>query len=732
MGSKKTYVGTSVSRVIADEQVTSAIKSGTVTSILNNKDIMDEITDSLVHSIATSGNAYYNYGKNNYALPLPSGYPTDALDTHGAVEVEAVIQDEIEMAEVAMGYCFFGNLNYLHILMETITNTYAYDITTNELDTLSTLKGYPVYLTQVTLIGPTVLIDALSDDSLKILDGMVYVRINEMATTIGAELKYRWETPPVFPATLPTVHVETVSLGADVTPVWFDVAADYFHARYVIGGVTKYFTYEKEEGTYPTLDDLFDASTGAGSYYPWIHLRNNYTAIDVDPSTAECVSATKLMNKLGIDLSAMSTSLSENPAIGDVIQAVFMLGIPPETTNPVEQEYLYRYFDAMFLGLGGETTELSATDLVASLTHTDLVNNSIVIQDSKLKTKLLNSGIYRRLVTGALGKVGTYSSSSGAFTIAIPRYTEDGGSSPLYYNRSIEYVLYKKQVSNTQYEEIQVIDLSCSYHVIGRYYTTGNTDDETNIILIPLDMSIVSQLSLIKREPLYARAMHIVFNSVQIVKLEWYQTGIFKAFLFIVAFVVIVLSKGTLAKEMLALIAGEITLYGVIILLLDLAGVAFYSYAFKELVKAIGIENAFILLLVLSLKNLYTIFNAETVKAGLVSAEYFMKLATGLMQGIQTMTTELTEDIAGELDALNKEMESAFGELDRLRKEMDSSKILKPFMLLGETPDEYYNRTVHSGNPGVKVYETVSKYVKTMLTLPEFDGFFESKEHGIS
>jgi hypothetical protein len=134
---------------------------------------------------------------------------------------------------------------------------------------------------------------------------------------------------------------------------------------------------------------------------------------------------------------------------------------------------------------------------------------------------------------------------------------------------------------------------------------------------------------------------------------------------------------------------------------------------------------------VLSLKNLYTIFNAETIKAGLVSAEYFMKLATGLMQGIQTMTTELTKDIAGELAALNKEMETAFGELDKLRKEMDSSKILKPFMLLGETPDEYYNRTVHSGNPGVKVYETVSKYVKTMLTLPEFDGFFESKEHGI-
>jgi len=732
MGSKKTYVGTSVSRVMADEQVTSAIKSGTLTSILNNKDIMDEITDTLVHSVATSGNAYYNYGKNRYVLPLPSGYPTYALNTHGATEVEAVIQDEVEMAEVVMDYCFFGNLNYLHILMKTITDTYAYDITTNELDTLSALKGYPVSLSQVTLIGPTMLIDALSDDSLKILDGMVYVRIDEMVSTIGAEITYTWEVPPVFPATLPTVHVESVSLGADVTPVWFTATSDYFHARYAIGGVTKYFTYEKGKGAYPTLDALFDTPTEAGSYFPWIHLRHAYTAIDADPNTAECISATKLMKKLGIDLSTVSSSISENPDIGYVVQAIFMLGIPPETTNPVEQEYLYRYFDSMFLGLGGEVTTLSATALVASLTYTDLVKTSIVIQDSKLKTQLFNSGIYRRLVTGVLGNVGTYSSGFGVFTLAVPRYTEDGGSTPVYGYRSIEYLLYKKQVSTTQYEEIQVIDLSCSYQVIGGYYTTGNTVDGTNIILIPLDMSIVSHLSLIKREPLYARAMHIVFNSVQTVKLEWYQTGIFKAFLIVVAIVVMVFTKLPVLKAILALVTGELTFYGVIILLLDLAGVALYNYAFQELVKAIGIEDAFILLIILNIKNLYTIFSAETIKAGLVSAESFMKLATGLMQGIQTMTTELTKDIVGELDALNKEMEAAFGELDKIRKEMDSSKILKPFMLLGETPDEYYNRTVHSGNPGVKVYETVSKYVKTMLTLPEFDGFFESKENGIS
>lgn len=730
MGSKKTYVGTSVSRLIADEQVTSAIKKGALTSSLNNKDILEEITDALVHSIATSGNAYYNYGKNKYALPLPTGQASTAFNTHGSTQVEEVIQSEVEMAEVVMDYCFFGNLNYFHILMEYITNTYGYDITTNKLDTLTILKGYPVSLSQLTLIGPTALIDAMSDDSLLVLDGNCYVRINELVSTIGAEIKYTWSVPPVHPEVVPTVYVETLSLGTDVTPVWFDVAADYYHARYVIGGSTKYFTYEKDIGTYPLLDNLFDLpSAELGSYFPWVHLRHNYTAIDADPGTEECISATALMRRLGIDLSMISSSISENPDIGYVIQAILMMGVPPESTNPVDQEYLYRYFDAMFNDLGGEITSLSAVDLVASFTPTDLVKKTNVIQDSKLLTNLSNLGIYRRLVTGVLGKVNTYHSTSSGFNIAIPRYNEDGGG-VLYFLRYVSYMLYQKQVSATQYEEIQVVDLSCQYHVLGRYYTTGDTNDETNIILVPLDMSVVAKISLVKRETLYARSAHIVFNSVQVVKLEWYQEAWFTIVLFIVAIAIIVFSEGTMFKEALALLTGGFSIPALIIFLLDVAGVAFYTYAFKEIVKAIGIEDAIIIVLILSLKNLYTLFNAASIESGLVSAEYLLKLASGLLQGIQTMTTELTKDIMGEMDALNKEMESAFGELDKIRKEMEQSTVLNPMMLLGETPDEYYNRTVHSGNIGVKVYETVSKYVKTMLTLPEFDGFFESKEHG--
>ena len=106
--------------------------------------------------------------------------------------------------------------------------------------------------------------------------------------------------------------------------------------------------------------------------------------------------------------------------------------------------------------------------------------------------------------------------------------------------------------------------------------------------------------------------------------------------------------------------------------------------------------------------------------------------ANGLIGGISDMTKELIGDVSEEMSQFSADMKVKMDELEKLNKEMNQSNVLNPLMLLGETPDEYYNRTVHSGNIGVKVYETVSKYVQTMLTLPEFDGFFESKEHGIS
>lgn len=728
--SRKRYVGTSISRVITDDLIPSAIKNGTASAALLNKDVMESINTALTDGLASKGRNYYSYGKNMYTHGLPQGYPLTSVT--GAAEVEDVIQDVIEGTEVVMSYSFFGDLNYYHIANTILLEDYGYDPITEELSVLTAAKGWPVTLDYNSLVLTQDMLDTASEDSLKNLEGDCRVRVDSGATAIGFEITYSWEEIitnhfPLPPTIVP--HTETLTVASDLIPTGYDNVSEYFHAQYVIGSTTKYFLYRKGDGTYTSLDVLFDGSPiDAGTYYPWIHFRNNFTPITAVPESEEYLTSRRLAKRIGLDLDSLSDSISENPDIGDVIQAVLMFAIPPETTNPLEQKYLYEYFDNMFLGLGGTVTSLDAASLIASLTIEDLVKKSIVIKDPKLTTSLSNRGLYRRLVTGTIGAVGTYGSTSSSFSTVSMEYTEDGITMQSI-GQNVSSLLYRKQVSITQYEEIQILGLTCQYRVVGAYYTTGDIE-YNNITLIPLDLAVVQLFAPLDKETLYARAMHFVFNSTVVIKVEWYQTFWFRFILTVLAVVVLVKSVGTGIKVSLALIElGIPTVFAIAAFVLQVVAV---PLIFKELVDVLGLENSIIVLILVSLYTGKVVFSAETLKQGLMSAETLLMYASGLIGGISDMTNELIGDISEEMSQFSADMKVKMDELEKINKEMNQSNVLNPLMLLGETPDEYYNRTVHSGNIGVKVYETVSKYVQTMLTLPEFNGFFESTQNGIS
>jgi hypothetical protein len=52
---------------------------------------------------------------------------------------------------------------------------------------------------------------------------------------------------------------------------------------------------------------------------------------------------------------------------------------------------------------------------------------------------------------------------------------------------------------------------------------------------------------------------------------------------------------------------------------------------------------------------------------------------------------------------------------------LEGNNLLSPFIIFGENPSDYYERTVHSGNIGAHTIETISSYVDTALTLPSLN-----------
>jgi hypothetical protein len=734
-GSTETYIGTSIVRVIQDSQIPSALKSGSLKALIRNQDIGDNVMDELINSVASKGRRYYVYGKDKYIHGLPTGYPVTAI--MGASDIENIIQTEIEMADVVMAYSFFGVLNYFHLAYKRTALDYGYNAGTQELTVLSGMHGFPVILTSISLKMSTSMLNTMSTDSLKNLEGHANITIDEGATTVGVIINFGWneiiDNPFPIPDTI-IPHTDTITVTNDLSIVGFDPAADYFHAQYVIGGVTKYFEYKKGSGTYTVLDSLFDSpSDTPGTYFPFMHIRRAGVPITTDMEGDEYLSMSTLSKRLGIDLKSLSDNINSNPDIGDVMGAVFMLGIPPTSTDPIDIKYLYEYFDNMFLGLGGTVTSDSATDIMDALLYESIIPNAIVIQDAVFKMSVSTSGLYRRIVTGTIGTVGTYTSAFGTKSIENLAYTVDGLFPHSRY-KEVPYMLYRKQVTSTQYEEIQVLDIRSQYKVLGEYYTTGDTDANTNIVLVPLDLAVVSQFSLLDRERLYTRSMHIVFNSMVIVKVEWYQQPWFQFVMIVVAVYITIHTFGNgipIADALLALVSFDLSFSGFVILLMDIVGVVFDTYAFKLFVKELGIENTMIAVFAAIITGTYKVIAADTMKAGWAAAEEMLSLVNSLMKAINSVQIDLMKDSQDALHSLYEESAKAFDLLTAITKKLDESNILSPFMLLGETSEEYFQRTVHTGNIGTLCYEMVSKYAKTMLTLPEFTGFSEEKNHAI-
>ena len=228
---------------------------------------------------------------------------------------------------------------------------------------------------------------------------------------------------------------------------------------------------------------------------------------------------------------------------------------------------------------------------------------------------------------------------------------------------------------------------------------------------------------------MYSRAMHFVFNSMVVVKVKWYQQDWFRFIVTVIAVVITIASFGELGPiipTLISLVTLDITYAGLVILLLDILGVILPPLLFKAFVKAVGIDNALIVSLFLLARGGYQAFTAETLKAGLAAAEEMLKMVTGLVKAIQEVQIDMVKDIQDSLTAFNEEARKAFELLEDVADKLDNSVVLSPLTILGESAHDYYQRTRYTGNVATLSYETVSKYVKTMLTLPEFEPTFVS------
>lgn len=739
-----TRVGTSVARVIDDDALPNAVKTGVLASIFENGNIPDYIMEELVGSIGTRAERMYDYASKKYTHGVPNAQIHSA--TQGKSEAQAVL-DLLEGAPVLIDYCRFGPANNLHIAWSRLISQHGYKPESNELTLLSASKKNKVYLDDITIVVPSAVFEKLSPNALvqwglpakagftpTRLEGVVLnsmlahtpVKSSPTATTIYAQIDYIWQytgiinTGDDFHEGLITEKgVFHVDLGG------FIEDADYFHVKYFVNGITKYWMYQAGIGTYPALDEAFDDPEKiTGDFFPFLYFRYEKESTIKNKASEDYKTSKKLAKYLGMDYDTVANAVDENPDIKDVEQAMMLFAVPANSEEPIELRYLYEFFDSWFESSAGQFSTPNSVKMQVGLgASSDLPKTALLIQDKRFKMVLNNDGIFKKRVVGVIGPKGTY--SNGITTTLIDQvYTYGAGDdSGQVGTRKVEVKshFYRYQITEHLYDEILVADLKMVYYIWQNYTVTADETDD--ILLIPLARTITGNYSVPDREILYSRALHYVFNSRTTIKLKWYQTGFFKALMIIVAVVITVYTLGADGGALLSAIASgstaAITAAAWVLIKKLILGFVI-GEVFKLFVKAVGMDLAF---LVAVIAAAYGVFKA--IEAGSIAnapwAKELLQLSNGLTKAISSTVSDLISDLQNEITDFAKYAEEQYKLLETANDLLKNDSLLSPFVIFGESPNDFYNRTVHSGNIGVLGISAVSSYVDIALTLPKLN-----------
>jgi hypothetical protein len=714
-----TQVGTSISRVIEDATIPQSVKTGSIKSIFNDGNFPDYVMEELVNSIGVRAERMYAYAEDNYVHGLPSGEVYSS--TQGRQQVETVIE-AFEGQQVLINYSRFGPPNTLHIGWMTLVQQYGYNQATNELAVLSAQKGFPVYLKDMQVVVPASQADSFEVGSLEQwgtaasagytperlastgflsnLAGPSPILKSTSATQVQLLVSYVWKTAAV----LNPIQTESIT----IVPSGYDDEADYFHAKYTFNNQTKYWIYRYGAGTYPSLDSVFiNGPQVSGSYFPFAYFRYNKQSVISNTTTPAYLTSKKMVKFLGIDYDTMAEAIDENPDIADVEQAMLVMAVPAISTNPIEARYLFEYFDTLHAAMGGETWS-GLTNIASQFSGDAPAKHTIVIQDAQFKMALTNDGIHKKIAAGSIGIVGVHNNSFISESVNTEFVDpETGGITTS--TTSIKSHVYRRQIATGLYEEITVRNLKMTYFVFENYTTVGDETDD--ILLIPIDRTVSQNYSIGDRETLYSRSLHFVFNSRVVTKVKWYQTGVFKALLFIVAVAMAIYDGGATLGAYLGL-TGAAAIVATVVIQLIVGQLL--TVAFKLFVKAFGADIAQAIAIIALIYGGYRVFMNGGTLQGTWASE-LLQLSSGLQSAaLQDKFSDLLE----QQDQFNLFVEEQEELLESAQKLLETSNTLSPFVIFGEKPEDFYNRTIHYGNIGTLGITAISSYVDIALTLP--------------
>ena len=673
-------------------------KAAVTQAILQKTSIPDEMLDSAMAGIASRVSKMHKYAIEEYSLGLPHTYIV-GLNQVQASTIKSIIDQQLGQ-QVAIIYAF----------IDTLTPTLA------AVDYLRAVRGIKFSTNEITIHS----FSGVSQKKPLLLDRGEYI-----ASTNSIKLYYQQVTTTPLGNTSYIEVSETIPMPDNMY-----LGDIYCMAAYSIldqnGNLLpgEYYWYTRLSDTlYPELTyDPVEFSTEA--FLPIIPLRKDNIDLVADSrKTTELYKTSKAMlNIVNLDIDSLAETLNSNPDIASIDNAYVMFGVNIHTQEQASLRYLCDFFDYMadksiFLKEHYTAPEDdSRLDWKRNKLFTKLLKGNGTPIDVSLKEYGLDISlnylyIKSTLISGSIGPIGFVSSL-----------------------RKGDDIIFRLQIAALTYKEIYVCGLIHTNNIYQGHavVTTVSGSVHNENFIIPIHFGIAKDMPLLRRNALYYDSFRMVITTYDVQKVKWYQTGIFKVLFFVVAIVISIYTGGAGSWLTGLAAAAEAGVIAVISYVLPtiLIGLAI-NYGMKFVAKAVGAEFALILGAIAAVAAVSLGPNSSFSLMGknMPTASTLLQCSQAVMTAGNEMIYDDIMDVMKEMEQFEASAEKKWSVLEAAQKLLHTNEDLDPLTMIvfqppylavpSESPEAFYNRTVHNTNIGVLCLDVIENYADIMLKLPE-------------
>jgi hypothetical protein len=669
----ETIVNTTINEVVAE--VPNIRKELVVEAIMTNNDVSDALVEASISNMGRRLHSLWKYGNTNYYYGLPNSNLSNTTTSDGRIAI--ILQDLYGSTFTSVIGSNYRVIDNDYIIWKYLQDNYSW------------IKA----------------------------DGFLY----NGTTLLGKYLRYSLNangTATIVYDSLDSSNTEG-SIGTGVLPFEPNSPSNRYMYRVKYkdnNNRTKYWYYLPETHTYPNLD-ILDTNLYRSEFYPIIPIRKDKVNYNTTINTRS-KSLKKALKKIGLKLDAITDSINDNPDINLIDDAFIVIGTSLYSTDSLVKVANFFSLEALV----SETYFHDSIDGMRTATYyEDDLHIHIQFRDT---TTTYHSG--------SIGVVGDVVRS---YTTGVAQEDDgNGGTNVVVY----PIIILKHQYSSTNYKELQIHDLTFTSFVrISGNWGASNLNVRKSIrkadaseeigFMIPLNRHVMDFFSKSEQELIGYKSVLTIVNSIQKIHLHWYETFAFTSLLQIIG------------VGLMAFTAGKS---------LALTGAA-SSLASAMALASMTVEGVIVqyTLDFIAKNTSGTLRDLLTLGTILISSQYGgafkgidgASLADQLIKGVTLLTKITTAKTSIEyLDFVNeyKEWEDLLSErqdeLDKGLETLNTTKLLSnPMYMLNsivaytsrrESPEDYYNRTIHTGNIGTFSLKDVETFTTKKLRLPDNTG----------